>query len=436
MKLGIIQILCAISFLIFILLALKLKYKNSSQYADVEFLASIVFVSFLINIFKNYIINNYLGLSYPLNTFLFKPSDRFNDFFYMIRACMDNNPYQTEYFIRSSYFPVANSVFYFFSFFGIGYFSYMVYILIFLITYYLFLRSIFNERINFELFPVLIILMFLTYPFLFNLDRGNLEMYVFIFVVCFFYFYAKGKTKLSVFFLAIAISMKLFPGVFIVLLIKDKKYKAVMLTILFVVIFTILSFSSFRGGIMANIKAFLFNLGNFNQVFSSIGGLQHNVSIYGAIKVVTYAIMIVFHGEVIHGVFTGLYPWYVFTVMLLFVLFCSYIIFFEYSKWKNVTILTIIMIIFPGVSFDYRLIFIMIPLSFFFKEAKETRFKTTYLLLFALLLVPHNYRYLYADVSIAVLIYPAIMLLIIGLIIFEGVYPNLLGVNFSRKMKT
>jgi len=399
----------------------QMKIRRNDVDNDIFFISSIVLFGFTIATFRNYIFSQYLQLTYPLNTFLFIPSDRFNDFFSMLKVSSGSNPYGVGEKIGSSYFPVANSIMYIMNQIGSKYVSLMLLYVLFALVMGLFIKTMFGKKLTFENIPAFIIITFTTYPFLFNLDRGNIDMVVFMFLIGFFYFNDKGKTFLSILFLALAISMKLYPGVFLILLLKEKKYKEIAIVIVLSALLTLGSLLTFSGTMAENIQALLRNLGGFNQDFNSFYGLQHNLSLYGVVRVITFIMMTLIDGQVTHGVFAHAIPWYTLAVLVLFIAISAYILFSEQTKWKNITILTIVMLIFPNVSFDYRLIFLFIPLVYFFREGTDSKYRNLYLLLFSLLLIPHNYIYLYWDISTGVLIYPALMVMIIGLIFFEKI---------------
>jgi hypothetical protein len=71
----------------------------------------IVFCGIFFAIIRSYF-GDYLFHSYPKNTFLFIPEDRFADFYNMVLICSQNNPYFNAEPFASNYFPFANLVFY------------------------------------------------------------------------------------------------------------------------------------------------------------------------------------------------------------------------------------------------------------------------------------------------------------------------------------
>jgi hypothetical protein len=50
----------------------------------IKYFLVILILGFGLAVFYHYILNRYYGLGYPLNTFLFLPSDHFNDFYNVV----------------------------------------------------------------------------------------------------------------------------------------------------------------------------------------------------------------------------------------------------------------------------------------------------------------------------------------------------------------
>ena len=387
-------------------------------------LAFIAMFGFVLSVFKHYILGAYVHLSYPYNTFLFTPDDRFNDFFNMLRACKDNNPYMTSYWLKSVYFPVANTFFYVFGLIRNEWLSLGTYTCVFLAVYLSYIKK--------NLFPInsldsirnFLIIGFLTYPVLFSLDRANLDMYIFLLILGFVVFFQKGRFVLSSLFLSMAIAMKLYPGVFIFLFLKKKKYKEIAYTIAATLCISVISLMSYQGGFVENLQEMLSALQGFNQRYSHSAGLQHNVSYYGVLKIITVGYYYTVQG--IHDAATAsmlangvLNVPYMFLVMLLFAFVVFYVLKYEQTFWKNVYLLSATMILFPHVSFDYKLIHLLIPIILFLRDQKVTSFSNVYLVLFGIMLIPNNYLYIRGDISIAVIVYPIIMTVLAVLVIVE-----------------
>ena len=117
-------------------------------------------------------------------------------------------------------------------------------------------------------------------PFLYMLERGNVIIIALMGTLIFTVFYesesAVGRC-LALLSLAVAASIKLYPAVFSIMLLRKRRYKEFLL---FVIVFAIIFIVPFwlYGGIDA-IFGFIRGLGDFTQEFSTFGmGLQYGMS--------------------------------------------------------------------------------------------------------------------------------------------------------------
>ena len=79
------------------------------------------------------------------------------------------------------------------------------------------------------------------------------------------------------------------------------------------------------------------------------------------------------------------------------------------------------------VAFDYKLIFLFIPLWLFVNAEEKTKFDLIYTILFALLLIPKRFFLVLGPgvfkwFSLSLVTNPLIMIIFVGLIIFEQLY--------------
>ena len=362
---------------------------------------AITLVGFTASVFYHYVLSNYNGLGYyPYNTFLFNPADKFNDFYNIYKATIDLNPYAAPV---SVYFPFTFIVVYLFTLLHNDHLALYVFTFIFLaflITYvYRAIPSVKKSEKSMDTF----ILIFMSYPVLFNLDRGNWESVLFVFLVLFLYYYQKKDDLKSVFFLSLAISMKLYPAVFIVLFLADKKYRNILYTGISVIVITMLSAFMLEGGVAKSLLGLKNNLENFrNAYIMSDHGLQHNASLYGVIKIMKLPL-----------------NYYSVLAVVIFALIAAYVILKEDIYWKRVTFLVLSMILLPQVSYDYKLIHLFIPLLLFLNHAKPCKSDLVFALLWGLLLIPKDYYLISGDISIAVLFNPLIMVMMISMILLD-----------------
>jgi hypothetical protein len=398
-----------------------------------DIIKTIVWVGFIAAILYHWIQADFMGLKYyPYNTFLFDPHDRFNVFFNIYRATVGLNPYSHSV---SVYFPFTFAIMYLFTLLSANFaFILLTVIYIGFFVCYIFFSSRTNKLSNVFVFT------FLSYPVWFIFDRGNLEALLFIFLALFAYFYQNKQDLFSVIFLSFTIAMKLYPAVFLVLFLADKKYKNFALTIILTLVLTLLSAAMLKGGIVNSFIGLREVLAKFNYWYviqSLTHGIQHGVSIFGMIKIFLYGLFLSLPGTFLATAAQGSYQYYIWHnsaqtilanfyklypifALLIFVALTIFILKKEHVLWKRISLLVFSMLLLPQVSFDYKLISIFIPLMLFINYSnKPTKYYIIYSIMFGLLLIPKDYYILVNDVSIAVIINPLIMIIIASMIIFE-----------------
>jgi hypothetical protein len=413
--LGILQVVLLILFI------KRLVKKNSSPIAIVS---KILIFALLISVIKYFLINYFFNPGYPNSTFLFNPDDRFGDFVNMIEACKYLDPYSLLNKLPSVYFPVSNLFFYLvFALCKMDInISIIFFISLFLILLFVMLSKNINASKEQTIFFFIAIL--LSYPILFSIDRLNLELYLFIFTFLFIYFYNKKQYIIAVTFLSLPICMKLYPIVFLLILLKKKAYKPIIFTFILCVFITIVSLSLFKGGILINLNKLLFNLNDFNNDYEGLSGIQHNLSIYGLIKIgmlSMYKYFFNYESNIINDIVnSNLKIPYLCFVFIYFISLSAYILFIEKTFWKNIFLIISMFILLPHVSFDYKLLYIIIPLILFLQNTHLENRSTIFSILLSLLMIPNSYFYFISDVSIGVIINPILILTISFLIIYEN----------------
>ena len=334
------------------------------------------------------------------------PNDKFNDFFNIYRASLHLNPYAESV---SVYFPFMYMPVYLFTFIK-PYPAYLIYFGLFLsfliaaAVKYLPSENMPNRLLSF--FSLFII----SYPTLFTCDRGNLECFVFMSLGMFIYCYNSGRFSVAALFLAGAIAMKLYPAVFVVLFLADRRWKPAFLTAIFTAILSVASAALLSGGIWASLAGVQKNLLAFKiQYINSNHGLQHSSSLYVPIKLLA---------ERLGGV-DAIPAGYPILAIIVFLIVAAHVIFREKEFWKKVAILSIMMILLPQVSYDYKLIHVFLPLLLYLGTESRSRFDGFYSVAFGLLLIPKDYYYLHSDISINGIINSMIMLAFIASIFAE-----------------
>ena len=380
-----------------------------SKLKKIEIISIIIIAGFFFAVFYHYILGIYWGLSYPYNTFLFRPNDKFMDFFNMLLS-----PYLNGKLIIIQ-FPFGQRLTQLFTLMPAKV-GFAVFITIFLSFFIYVNYSNLHTSIKEQTIKNVFVFSFLTYPFLFVVDRANIEIFVFMFLYLFIFFYEKQKIIISIIFLSCAISMKLFPAVFIMLLLSDKKYKEAIYTILLVIIITMGGYLSYNGNLFDNIQTHMSRLSGYSIGYAILNeGLYFGNSLWGPVK-----LMIIGSGiKCTPALATKVYS---ISVMILFAFISVYIIFKEKIFWKKIALLVFSMNLFPFVSGDYKLIHIFLPLFLFINYENEERFDLLYSILFGLLLIPKAYVHyrVNPEITSSIIISPLLMAFFTIVIISQG----------------
>jgi hypothetical protein len=394
----------------------------------------IVIAGFVASVFYHYVQGVWAGRPYPYNTSLFKPEVHGTDYTNNIQFVKDLNPYLGP--VASTWYPVLNMLFFVFSLrVGPGHtmvMSLQLYTLLVVLALawfsFIYLKT---DRLS-EHLTRTFVFTFMTHPILFALDRGNPETAILVLLLLFTFFYQRRQFIISSVFLALAVTTKLYPVFLIVLFLPERKYRAIVLTIALSVALTLACLACFKGGFLANLQ-FLLAGGNLRSANALTGNLpeflsrnnyvQRSVALFMVAKV-----MLIKTGTVMNVHMRTLGVIYVATAVVAATLTAAYVAFVERVLWKRTALLVIALLVLPPLSTEYKLVYLLIPMFLFVNSAEKSRADAIYALLFGLLLIPKDY-YLFPksisdsgahDISIAIFLNPAIMLLMSSLIIAGG----------------
>lgn len=366
----------------------------------------------------SFVVNNYLGMGYPYNTFLCSKTDSFMDFYNVNYFISDFRPYSSDKEV--SYPPFALILAYPFSLFFhyskhgsvvareslLAVSSYLILLISF--SWYL-LQLIYRTvkgsgRLNGFIYTAIL---FFTYPVFFLFDRGNYIMITFVFLSLFAYYYTVSPNK-SLYFLSAAIAMKIYPILFIFLFLAEKRYKDIWKIAIITGCFSIIPMLLFRGEFLSNITGFVNNLLFFsNGHVNEIQNMSWNSSLSGIIKI---PIMLFNQGTVPFDIKIP----YVLLVVILIAIVC-FLLKKEVRIDRKITYLVSLQILIMSVSSDYNLIYLYIPLLLLLKNSKALNREDYFsIIIIALLFVPKSYGILFHDsiwaVSIQSFINPVLLL--------------------------
>lgn len=267
----------------------------------------------------------------------------------------------------------------------------MVYMIYFTISLILFLylgKKLLNrnsrETISF------LILICLSCPFLFQFERANIIFISLLGTMAFFAWIDSDNKYLreaALIALALSAALKIYPAVFGLLLVKEKRYKEAMRLVIYGVLCFFIPFLFIRGG-FSTIPQFIKNL----LYTSTVDQAQRDGYKLSFSAIISYIIrcgtdnvlMAEKAGEKIAIVMAaaGLFafPWIK-------------------ERWKSILLLSCLLIGIPNMSYTYTAIFLVIPLIYFLNEDVQGREKILFFLLFVLVFFPlpfcgwneHNY---------------------------------------------
>jgi hypothetical protein len=355
---------------------------------------------------------HYLGAGYPFDTFLFRPEVTFSDFFDIFAPVQAGSPLSSKLAV---YFPFAYVPLYPLIWLTPGIALAVVLLLFSACTFHFFWR-----RLGFlkgaRRLVAAFTLAFATYPFLFCVSRANLEMIVLLFTFLFVALFERGKYVAAGSALACAIAMKLYPGVLGVLLLQRRRYKAAAVTAAVTLVLTLAAAASFPGGVRGSVELLANNLHHFREDYAlTARSTQFSASYFSVVKLFGAAA----------GADIGVWArsaWLAYTIFCLaaFSAIVVFILRWDCELWKQVALLAICAVVLPEVSFDYRLIHMLVPLGLFLSApAGSARDDRVYATLFGLLLIPKAYVPLGYDLTISVFLNPLLMTLMAGYIIWS-----------------
>jgi hypothetical protein len=340
---------------------------------------------------------HFLRLHYPWDSFLFYPADRFMDFFNTYAVSVGLNPYFGASHDLANYFPTAylfmwpvtwiDSWLALFVFNGI-----FLLALLKIANYYLAkIRPAFSD---YEYAQSVIIFIFLSYPVLFCLDRSNLENLLFVLVAMFFIAWQQKRYKIAASLLALTSAMKLYPLVLITFFIKEKKWLPALSAVAGMLGLTLIALVSFHGGIGNNISQCANLIDRFKgAVIYADDYLYFSTSIFTLLKVMlkNYSFLAADSVAVYDNTLRIMAECYSLLTLFAFALVAFYVCYVEKTFWKQAMLVVSVMVLFPIVSGDYKLIYFFIPFLLFVSQDAPDKNDKLYTLLFALLFIPKNY---------------------------------------------
>ena len=230
---------------------------------------------------------------------------------------------------------------------------------------------------------------------LFNLDRGNEQVIATAFLVLFLVTYRSEKkwmNHIGYIGLAMAAALKIYPALFGVLLLYEKKYKDAIFTIIYGLCFAILPFFWLNGGVFNNIRLLRELMEEYAELIRPRGfGLSSPT-------------ILMMKGDF------GILPYAMAILSLISAPMLK-------AEWKKLMLLTMVVNMTSGEQSFYCMIFLFLPIVLFFNEEHKW-YDIFYVLGFVLILSPIQYSWVGTHIqlyhravcnTICILIYAALL---------------------------
>jgi hypothetical protein len=261
-----------------------------------------------------------------------------------------------------------------------GQIAFIFYLLITLVVFFALLMEI-KKGSRMEKYFFIFITLF-SAPFLFQFERANIIFVALLFSMI-FVFFKNSKNRVvrefALISLAISAGIKIYPALFGLLLIREKRFGETARASIYCIVAFILP---------------VFGIGGMNQLFVLIGnyfhtsieilkwGVGYSVNVQNTVRII-----FAFFGDYGNRPISigNFISWIILYLGILSVLFLR-------SKWRSVALLSLLMILVPSISYEYVLIYMLIPLILFLdSQEKLTKINCLYLICFILIFVPFNF---------------------------------------------
>lgn len=301
-------------------------------------------------------------------------TDSFMDFFNSINHSFHANPYQ----IGTIYPPLSYVIYHFIGMFVPtnivlssghlfresleGQAILMVYNIVIILLFISTLKYCLNCEKRLKL--LITLLLAFSFPFLYAFQRGNMIILAII-TLMFFVFNYDNKNKiireLALISLAISASLKIYPALFGLLLLKEKKWGQGVRCVIYGIAIFILPFVFFDG--ISGMKMYINNLLNTSGMMNAYGyackiSFANTISAFLKLNHITISV-----GKILP---------YVYCISAI-----SIVSFFTLKeRWKRLLLLSLIIMGVPEFSFTYNSLYLLIPLIDYLNNVNDKKIST------------------------------------------------------------
>jgi hypothetical protein len=372
--------------------------------------AYLVIVGMSLAVAWTYNMGYYLGRPFPHDTFLFRPADHFADLFNFFGPLDAGNPYS---YAAAFYPPFAYITMEPFVWLGeTGATVLWLVIAAAGVGAFVFRHLDYLEPA--DRVGCTIVLGFLTYPFVFAFDRGNIDVFATLALFGFAWAMSNGRSRQAALFVGAAGALKIYPFIFVAAFIARRDWRSVAYATGCALFLTFLGCGYYGFDVAHTLDLYSQRLSHYNDAYAvGHAGLGWGCSLFGPVKLVAVHVFHVGH----EGLRTLVSIYTLATIGLalagLAVLWRG-----RLALWQEVTVLTIAVNLLPTVSADYKLVDMVAPMILFLRDGADDARRIAYALLFGLLMIAKPYVLLEPDgTNLGVVLDPLLMVGLFALVV-------------------
>ena len=381
--------------------------------AKIRLLCKIVLPGFALAVVFHYWMGEFLNLGHPWNSFLFLPQDRFNDWHNSVFSAATYDPYFKHGAAISAYFPFSYIVF--LSAAGLSRQASIIYFLLISLVLVLgsvclywqvVLRPLLKEERDKQSLVALCVSIAVSYPLLFALDRGNIDAWIAAACLVFVSLLRTRFAATGSMALGIAIALKGYPAIFLLLAMVDRRYGQIILACGIALVLTLSALAFFDGGLVHNFVGLKLGLETYRQRYVlGFGSIHYSADPYNAIRLVYEIFRRLTGSGALQSTTPLLLDIYNLASFCIALVFTFFVLFVPCSRWRRVMAVCLLAILFPNVANDYKLLMLLPGLCALIADAENAQRETRALQYVAVLMVPKHY-YFILGVSISSIISP------------------------------
>jgi len=233
----------------------------------------------------------------------------------------------------------------------------------------------------------------LSYPVLFAFDRGNVDIAVFLITAVAIGAYQRKRHGVSAALLGVAMAAKGVPGLFLLVFACRGQRRFLVAGLATAGVVSAIALLAFHGDPISNLSGFRDGLSASKTIWrdapqSSTG---YNTSLGGFLQAVGWAV----NGEgAARDVRIALEPFTPLLTAVAVAVLGLYVVRRERALWRILTLAAVGMLLMFDVTYDYRLLFVFVPLAVFLQTARVQRSTLQIAVIFGLLLAPRTFFYI------------------------------------------